>query len=250
VVDYSTLLGTLLGAVVGSAITYLGAYRIERQHFARELRERIYGPMFMETNKILESVKSFESPSGIVAEKPSGLTDDYLLFTIDKGLRNKWAQAMDRLQKYRKIQYAAQMTVNEVGKQEGKALRLNMEVFLAWISVFIGSALVDSLNLQSAFFLQLSPQDFIKKEKEKWHEDLQIDVTLSGQKGSIEELENLYASTLAKLVKEPHYLSERIQRMRLVEELENLSEQIQPFVKPNSVWQRMKYWFKRTLLKG
>jgi hypothetical protein len=231
-VDYSTLLGTLLGVVVGAAITYVGAYRIERQHFARELRERIYGPMFMETSKILESVKSCQTSSGIVGEKPQGLADDYLFFTIDKDLQNKWTQVMDRLQKYRKVQQAAEITMNEIGKQELKAFGLHTEVLYAWLSLLIGPTLADSLDLKSALFLQLSPQDFIKKEKEKWHEDLQIDVNVGGRKGTLEEFETLYTSTLARLLKEQHYLSEKIQRMHLIEELEGLLRQIQPFVKP------------------
>jgi hypothetical protein len=77
----------------------------------------------------------------------------------------------------------------------------------------------------------LAPHDFIKKEKEKWGEDIQIDVNIFGTENTLEAFESLYASMLAKMEKEPLYRTEREQRMRLAKELKRLIGQIEPFVK-------------------
>lgn len=61
--EYLTLFATLLGVIVGGSIAYVSAYLIQKQRFKREnvieMRDRIYGPIFMNTSKVLEAVKLF-----------------------------------------------------------------------------------------------------------------------------------------------------------------------------------------------
>jgi glutamine synthetase type III len=95
----------------------------------------------------------------------------------------------------------------------------------------IGETTASTLDLQTAIFLKTAPQDFIKKEKDKWSKGSQVEARFAGVKTTLENFELLYASILAKMEKEPLYLMEKEQRSRLTIELENLIKQIEPYVK-------------------
>jgi len=89
--EYLTLLGTLLGAIIGAAIgailTYVGAYQIEKQHRKKEMRDRIYGPMFMETSKTLEAVRKVQPIRGFASrglESLERMSDDSCFLLLEK----------------------------------------------------------------------------------------------------------------------------------------------------------------------
>jgi hypothetical protein len=247
--DYLTLLLPFLGGIIGAIIALAGAYLIERQHYARELRERIYGPMFMETSKMLENVKSFQS-QGIVG-KTRGLMDDYLFFTIGENLKKRWPQLMDKFGKYQTVQQAAESIFYEISKQEVASLfGLNVNVSYDCLRLLVGPAMAKALDLKSAVFLQLAPRNFIKKGKEEYGENVQVDVIIEGRKGTLSEFESLYTSTLAKMEKEQLYLTEREQRKRLIAELERFLKQTEPFVKPKHLFSKVRFLKERTSRKG
>jgi len=243
--EYLTLLGTLLGAIIGAAIgailTYVGASHIERQHRKRELTDRVYGPMFKETSRTLDAVKSFRPVQGAYSSSSGtlgSLTDDYLFFTIRQGLKGNWSEVMDRVGKYYKVQFAAELILDDITRNEiEKNLGINITgssggAKHVWLALKIGKTMASSLDFESAIFLKSAPQNFIKREKEKWGEDVQVDVTILGQEKTLKEFESLYTTVLAKMEKEPLYRMEREQRTRLIEELENLLRQLEPYVKP------------------
>lgn len=237
--EYLTIVATLLGAVIGGIIGFAGAYLVEGQRFKKErvieMRDKIYGPMLMATSRILEAVKLFQNPIFWNDQNNlKKLEDDYLFFALEQDLKSRWSEVMDRFEKYQKVRYAAEIRLNENSKQQIMEISggLNIGVSSVFLGLFIGEITASTLDLQTAIFLKLAPKDFIKKEKEKWGEDSQIEARFSGVKTTLEKFESLYASILTKMEKEQLYHTENEQRTRLIKELESLLGQIEPFVKP------------------
>jgi hypothetical protein len=233
------LFATLSGAVVGAAIGVVSGFLIQRQLLkrenAREMMDRVYGPMLMQTSKMLEDVMSYNFYSGLV--NPKSLMDDYLFFTIGQDLKSGLSEVLDRFDKYQTVRHAAELALDDAARQYyEETLGFSITGIGGgaendYLRLLMGKPMVTALNLKSAIFLKLAPQDFIKREKEKWGEDIQIDVSIFGLENTLEAFESMYASMLAKMEKEPLYLKEREQRMRLVKELKKLIGQIKPFVK-------------------
>jgi hypothetical protein len=235
--EYVTLLGTLLGAILGGIIGFAGAYLVERQRSKKEhvieMRDKIYGPMFMEISRILEVVKSFQSSEYNSQENLTKMKNDFLFSTIEQGLKSRVSDVIDRLEKYQKVRQAAEIRLNEISLREVMdASGFNLAASHVFLISLIGETMTNTVDLRTAIFLGLTSEDFIKKEKEKWGEDLQIEAKFVGVKTTLKQYESLYASLLAKMEKEPLYLMEKEQRKRLIKELENLQDQVEPFVKP------------------
>lgn len=238
--ESTQVFATLAGAVVGAAIGVVSGFLIQRQIFkrenTREMRDRVYGPMLMQARKMLENVTSYNFYSGL--ENPKTLMDDYLFLTIGQDLKSGLSEVLDRFDKYQKIRRAAEIKLDENAKQEVNARAsevvgnvVNIGVTSVFLSLVIGETTASTLDLQTAIFLKTAPQDFIKKEKEKWGKGSQVEARFASVRTTLENFELLYASMLAKMEKEPLYSEEREQRMRLEKELKKLIRQVEPFVK-------------------
>ena len=147
---------------------------------------------------------------------------------------------MDRLGKYQTVRYAAEINLDDAAKQYAEeTLRVKFAGSSGgaennYLRLLKGKPMASALNLKCAIFLKLAPQDFIKREKEKWGEDMQVDVSLTGvprAMNTLEEFETMYGAMLAKMEKDPYYLEEKEQRIHLIKELESFLGQIEPFVK-------------------
>jgi hypothetical protein len=237
--ESTQVFSTLAAAVIGAAIAVASGFLIQRQLLkrenAREMRDRVYGPMFMQISKILEDVTSYNSYSSLANLKNP--MDDYLFFTIGQDLKSGLSEVLDRFAKYNTVRYAAEMALDDAAKQY---LEETFKVSIKgsgggaeydYLRLLLGKTMTSALSLKSAIFLKMAPQDFLKKEKEKWGKDTQIDVSLCGLENTLEAFESMYAYLLAKMEKEPLYLQEKEQRMRLAKELKKLIGQIEPFVK-------------------
>jgi len=236
--DYLTLLGTFLGIVAGAIITLVGEYQIERRHSKKELRDRIYGPMFRETSAILETLKTFGRSDYSNIPNPGEWRNDYLFFTIGQDLKSTWFELMERLRQYQTIRHSAEMNLDDATKRYAETLGVNLASSNAadyyYLRLLLGKPMAIALDLKSAIFLKLAPQDFIKKEKEKWGEEMQVDVSLAGfprAMNTLEEFEKLYNSVLAEMGKDPIYLMEKKQRAYFIKELEGFQGRIEPFIK-------------------
>jgi len=216
----------------------VSGFLIQRQLFkrenTREMRDRVYGPMFMETSKMLEDVTLYNSYNSLANLKRP--MDDYLFFTIGQDLKIGLSEVLERFDKYLTVRHAVELALDEFVKQEvGKAFGVSISgscgAEYVWLRLLVGKPMASALDLKRAIFLKLAPQDFIKKEKERWGENVQIESSICSLEKKLEEFEFLYASMLAKMEKEPLYLVEREQRIRLVKELKKLIGQIEPFVK-------------------
>jgi hypothetical protein len=240
--EYLTIVATLLGAVIGGIIGFAGAYLVERQRFKKErvleMRDKIYGPMFRETNEILEALKSFEGSYYNDLQNLKGLRNDYLFFTIGQDLKKRWFELMDRLGKYQTVRYATEINLDDAAKQYvEETFRISFTGSSGgaennYLRLLKGKPMASALNLKCAIFLKLAPQDFIKKEK--WGEGMQVDASLTGvprAMNTLEEFETMYGAMLAKMEKDPYYLEEKEQRIHLIKELESFLGQIEPFVK-------------------
>jgi len=235
--EYLTLVGTLLGAVLGGIIGFVGAYLVEEQHFKKErineMRDKIYGPMFMEMSKLLECVRSFERY--VDRSRIEELKSNYLFFTIGEDLIKREASITDRLEKYQTVRLAAERILDNITRKEVlDILQIDMRnegAEYIYLRLLMGPTMASALGLNSAIFLRITPQDFIRQQTEKWGKALQVAIHINGSEETLENFELLYTSVLAKIEKEKVYLTEREQRERLIKELESFLEQMEPFVK-------------------
>jgi hypothetical protein len=226
----------LLGAIIGGVMALAGAYLVQRQVLKREdireMRTKIYGPMFMEMSRIEKAVKSFQSSYAASEESLKMLKDEYLFFTIGDDLKDSFYGVMNRLEKYQQVNRAALIMLNKVGHLDVmNTSGYNISVNSVFLDLLIGETTASSLDLSTAIFLRLVPQDFIKREKEKWGQNSQVMAKFSGVKTSLEDYESLYVSIQAKMEKEPLYQEEIIQRMKLIAEIELLLDKVKGFVK-------------------
>ncbi len=95
--ESTQVFATLAGAVVGAAIGVVSGFLIQRQIFkrenTREMRDRVYGPMLMETTRMFGELRSHNSYSLTNLER---LTNDYLFFTIGLDLKSGLLEVLDR----------------------------------------------------------------------------------------------------------------------------------------------------------
>lgn len=235
------VLGIILGAFLAGLLGFLGAYYIERQHYKRAINDRmsdrIYGPMFKGVSQGIEDLKSFGKATYNNMQSLKELSNDYRFYKIRPDLRNRLSELIDRFEKYQTIQRSAEISLDDVTLQEvEKAFEFRRATSdtgaeYVFLRLLMGKTMASALDLKSAIFLKLTPQDFIKKEKEKWGENIQVEVTILGQRKTLEQFESLYARTLAIMEKDPLYQIEKEQRTRLIKELEDFVRKIEPFVK-------------------
>jgi hypothetical protein len=236
--DYLTIFATLLGAIIGGIIGFVSAYLVQRQLFKREhiteMRDEIYGPMLMEINDILEATKAFEylDPTRLVSLK--GRMKDYLFLTYAKpDLRNSLFELIDRIDKYDLLKIAAQELFNDFTQKE---LKKNFPEYMLTNSYQIsfrllkGSIIVKIIYLQQAVFLKANLKDFVEAGKEKWGKDITVEA-LIGVEAVPKDFELLYNNVSQEMEKEPLYLEERTQRIKLMAELEHSMEKLKVLVK-------------------
>jgi|SRR5271157_5977157 len=251
--DYLTIVVALLATVAGALITLMGEYQIERRHSKKEMEDRIYGPMFRETRAMSETLKTFGESNYTSIPNQSEWRNDYLFFTIGQDLERKWFELMEILAQYQTIRYAAQSRLDDATKRYVEITNRTTLTGGAttadyyWLRLLLGKPMARSLNLRSAIFLKMTAQDFIKKEKEKWGEEMQVDVSLPGFRSAMntqEEFEKLYNSMLEEMDKDPLYQMEQKQRTYLLKKLESFLGQIEPFIKPKyRLGKRVHQWY-------
>jgi len=235
--EYLTLFAALLGAIIGGGIASASAYLIQKQRFKREkvieMRDRIYGPIFMDMSKILEAVKLFQYDYHAI-ENLKGLMNDYLFFTIKQDLKTRLSKLIDKLEIYQSVRYAAELAFGDVTKEEvKKAFKVDIgsDSNQLYLRLLFGKTTASAISLKEAVFRKLAPKEFVRTEKEKLGKDVIIEVRIVGKNSnSLQDFESLYALVIGKMEKELLYVEERKQRMRLIQELENLLEQTEAFV--------------------
>ena len=223
-IDYVSIGAALLGAAIGGIIGFVGTYWVQKQLLRREdfkeLRNKIYGPMFQGISRAIDAVKSLDY-YGNAEENLKNLKDDWLFSTILEGIKGNFNNSMVILNAYQKVKHAAEIKLNEVGHSDVMdASGLDIAVNNVFLNLLIGAATVSSLDLSTAIFLRLTPEDFIRKEKTRWGQNAQVEARFSGVKTTKEQYESLYVSILAKIEKEPLFQEEYDYRKQVIAQLE------------------------------
>jgi hypothetical protein len=235
--DYLTILATLSGAGIGGIIGFTSAYLLQRQRFKREnvleMREKIYGPIFMKISKLLETTKLFDDfgLDGVWGLKQT--SDHYLFSNVGKDLKNKLTALSDRLETYQRVKRGAEVVFDDVAKEEVKKasnLQRGDDSSTVWLRSLIGKTMANAISLKEAVFRELAPRDFVAIEKEKWGNDITFEATNVGKLGNLGDFVSLYTLLVDRMKTEPLYVAEKEQRMRLIHELESFSEQISGFI--------------------
>jgi len=225
--------------LTGAFSTYLVQHRLqmesEKRKIRREdaivMRDNVYGPIFREMSKILESVRS-----GYLDDFSRDLKKimvDYLFFTIKQNLKDNLTELLDRVNKYRTIHLATEVLVQDVMRKEiSKSwhIEIGNAPDGAVLRLLIGKVMTSAISLKETLFLNITPKDFMRKETEKWGKDVSVEVRAGGMLRNLNDFEFLHEHLIHEIEKEPLYIEEKKQRVRLVNELEAFLGKIKVFV--------------------
>jgi hypothetical protein len=90
--------------------------------------------------------------------------------------------------------------------------------------------MIAALGLKQSVFLGISPKDFVREQTAKWGTSIPLKIDCSLVNQDIDVYESLYTNVLNQIEKNPLFIEEKNQRMRLLEQLEKFSQKIRPLV--------------------
>lgn len=230
--------------LTGSFATYVVQHRLQtesekreiKRENALEMRDEIYGPIFMELSKILENVEEVRASEWGPSEKLKGIMADYLFFTIREDLKRRLSELIDRISKYETIRRAAQLMVQ---KNIRKELESQHQIDIGGnedtpdISLRIGVMRVASITLMQVLFRDIKPREFVRLETQKWGTGVTVEVGIVGERSySMDEFESIYSNVMSAIEGESLFREERKQRILLIDGLKAYLKEIQPFVNP------------------
>ena len=230
--------------LAGAFTTYIVQHRLqiasEKRRIKREnaiqMRDTIYGPIFEELSIILEHVETV-GPLGWEAEDNlKNVMTHFLFFTIERKLKNKLEELLDMLEKYQNIRRATELKLQNVIKTEiEKACQVDIGTVESTpnISLKVEKIHVAWISLIGIILQGITPQDFIRKEKEKWGENVAIEISMGANKRSMNDFEMVYDLVLREIENEYIYLEERAQKSRIIKELQSYLEKVRVFVDLN-----------------
>lgn len=227
----------LAGAAVGGGIGLVSGYLLQRQKFRRdsvlEIRERIYGPIFMEISRLRETVRLSRDPYTEM-ENLKRILDDYLFFTVEPDLKNRMTELLDRLELYQGVRHAAETRFAVIGREEAeKAFGIDMKSDGSEIclKLMFDKVMIKAIFLKEAVFQKLAPENIVTREKRELRGDVSFDVSIGPQRSSnLEDFGLLYERVKDRMEKESVYQEECQARMQLIQKLEAILEQTQEFV--------------------
>jgi hypothetical protein len=241
------ILQAIFPYLAGAFTTYFVQHRLQMGSEKRErkrenydlMRDKVYGPIFMQIGKILEACKKpFRESFSPGVENLKEAMKDYFFSTIKQDLKSKLSELVERIETYQNVRFAAEIFYCDITRDVimkppfGVDLGRDANPIL---TLRIGKTMASNISLKEAVFLKLAPKDFVTREKEKYGENVLIEVTIgSRQNNSLNDFESLYALVMRKMEKEPLCVEEREQRFRLEQELGSLLDQLEGFVNPQS----------------
>lgn len=234
------VLQLIFSFLAGSFTTYLVQRRLqvesEKRRIRREnaiiMRKNIYGPMFKGLSEILEYVESVQYLQQGTTGSLERVLTHYLFPTIRHDLRQKFSLILDRFEKYQSIRRATEVMIRDTLKEEIAQVH-NVDIGTnentPSISLLIGKIHVAWSPLIRILLRRLDPQQFVRIETEKWGK-AQVEVSIGGKKGSLNDLQSLYKTVLHRVETEHLFQEEKEQKARLIEELADFLSQIKAFV--------------------
>lgn len=224
--------------LAGVFTTYVIQHRLqieaEKRKIKREMRDKVYGPIFMGVSDMLERVDLVQYFDWTMLDDLKGVMTHYLFFTIKQDLKSKFSELLNRVEKYQKIRRATEIMLQDVIRKEiekAYSVDIGTNESTPGIGLRIGKINVAWITLRQTLLRGIEPRDFVRTETEKWGKDLQIEVSIGGKKSSdLSDFESLCGNVLHEVEGEPLHREEKEQRSRLVDELEAFLEQVKVFI--------------------
>lgn len=233
----------LLGAIVGSLITYYTQKRTHEKAWKRRIkredaitmRDKVYGPIFREMSEILESMELGKSPDWEITSRLKEMKTQYLFYNMRRDLKNKFYTLAEKLDKYQTIYSSTQTLVLRKIKEAVKKFH-DVDVSVSLGRVRLGLELVKdaiglgSITLEEVILQRTKPSDFIRTKKKEWGENISIDIRVGGKSKELSDFKSLHENVLSEMEGEPLFREEKKQRQALVKELEIFLDQIKAFI--------------------
>ena len=227
--------------LAGAFTTYTIQHRLqvesEKRRIKREndiiMRDKIYGPIFREMNKGLESVGSALRPGWEVTQALEKTMNHYLFHKIEPSLKGKLRALLDRFDKYDTIHHATlTMVLRAIKDVVNKThnIDISVQVGVVRLRLELQDMTVDEIYLEQALLQEMIPAEFVRTVKDRWGENTTAEVSISGTKKTLRDFELLYEAVLNMVRQEQLFQEEKKQRKILKEELEAFLEQIKPHV--------------------
>lgn len=236
------ILQSIFSFMAGAFITYVVQHRLqidaekrkEKREHAIVMRDNVYGLIFKEVSKILETMKLVRT-EGDAENNLQAIMSHYLYFTVESDLKNQLSSLQERYSKYRTIRWAAEKIV---GKSIRKELADTYHVdhlkpdTAMLLRILVGETMMSAFSLMEAIFQRKPPKEFVETEKQKWGNGVAVQVSVSGRPDSndLSDFESMYERVLREVEKEPLFAEEKEQRKRLIQELEAFLEKVKPLV--------------------
>lgn len=229
--------------LVGAFTTYVVQHRLqvesEKRRVKREdaltMRDEVYGPIFMEMSKILETIEQAKEPGWEITSILKDMKAQYLFYKMKRDLKNKFYSLVERLDVYQTIYSATELLllrkIKEAIKESyGIDVGVSRGIARLGLDIVKDAVGVGSIMLEQALIQRMHPTEFIKAKKEAWGEDIFIEVTIGREKKNTSNFESLYETVLRNVEKESLYQKEKKQREALITELKTFLRQIEDFV--------------------
>lgn len=229
----------LAGAFTTAVIQHRFQVEFEKRKIKREdaitMRDKIYGPIFREMSKSLESVESGEGPKwDNIEELKEMMRNNFFFFKIRPDLKTRFYALVERLEKYHRIHSATVTLVlhkikDAVAKFHKRDISVSLNLVRLSLDMVKGAIQLDSINLEQTILKRIPPSDFIKTAKEVW-KDAVVNVWIAGGGKKISDFEALHKTVLDEMEKELLCQTEKKERNSLIEELETFLNQIKDFI--------------------
>jgi hypothetical protein len=208
---------------------------VKRQNF-NLMRGRVYGPILKNISLLLKSVRDAEYFSGLDGEEGiDKIRSGYLFYAVENKLRKELSELLDKHEKYNRVLGATAGALQDAIKGETeKTLKIDIgsDARQVAIRLEVGKIYFASLTLFQAILLEISPQDFVKTEREKWGRNMLLTPRFFPRPEifNMNMYESIYASVFNKMKNEPLFVEEKKMRMNLSVQIEKYLEDIKPYV--------------------
>jgi hypothetical protein len=227
--------------LTGAFATYVVQHRLgieserrrnERQH-NREMRDKIYGPIFTEISTITNGVEFAKTLDLYQLGKFKEVMNHYLYFTVKQELKRDLSELLDRCEKYENLRRATELMLQKIIRKEIEDtyhIDVDGSEHVPNVSLFFGEMQVAFITLIHMLLLRESVQNFLSNQNKKWQEDLKTEVNFGGGRGTLDDFASMRERVLAAVKENVLYENEKKQRDLLVNALHKYLEQIKPFV--------------------
>jgi hypothetical protein len=227
----------LFSFLTGSFATYFVQSRLqdraEKRQIARNnfnlMRERIYGPLFNQLNRINEDLKAVRITE---TGKTQGAKDDHLYFMIPEGIRKSIEKFFSRIENYGLL----------VGVVEGIAEQISREAISQDLhpsamfsmtlhyKLFVGPKHIQNVELHEALMMDSTPKQILES-RAAGLKIFAIDRVVGGYGYSDNDaVDKACEKALQKIRHEDTFQKKETERKSLIQEAETVISSIKPYI--------------------